>query len=386
MKQKKILPREMSFLRMTAQLLPASRHKKTAEEAVSHMLAMQGQQVYSFPHAVFLRTDNTNFSQVKAAFEAGFLVRHRPMRGTVHITHARDYHWLRLTLNQDPGSFCRRQEALADMTEEIFTEAANMAYALLKDNPIGIRRKELFDLWKKNFKRQMNGAVSEQRFCQLLMWGLDRKGLLVEGPMRKNEHLFIHGGDLPAADSLHSGFCFVSEDDRENALAEVAYRYVRGHGPISSADLARWAGLKQSTARLALERTAETGRLTRYQLTEEGLIRKERAGTDADTYYMEDDLAVQTQQCREELSGVMFLPSFDELHVGYQNRSCLTDEIGENLICPSKNGMFKPIIIQNGVVVGVYAKGEVLWREEMPQEIKKEVGETLEAIQRRMEK
>lgn len=72
MKQKKILPREMSYLRMTAQLLPASQHKKTAEEAVSHMLAMQGQQVYSFPHAVLLRTDNTNFSQVKAAFEAGF--------------------------------------------------------------------------------------------------------------------------------------------------------------------------------------------------------------------------------------------------------------------------------------------------------------------------
>lgn len=293
---------------------------------------------------------------------------------------------MRLTLNQDPGAFCRRQEALADMTEEVFTEAANMAYALLKDNPSGIRRKDIFDLWKKNFKRQMNGAVSEQRFCQLLMWGLDRKGLLVEGPMRKNEHLFIRGEDLPAADGPNSGFCFASEEDRENALAEVAYRYARGHGPISSADLARWAGLKQSTARRALERTAETGRLTRYQLTEEGLIKKERSGSDADTYYMEEELAARTQRCREELSGVMFLPAFDELHVGYQNRSCLTDEIGENLICPSKNGMFKPIIIQNGVVVGVYAKGEVLWREEMPQEIKKEVGETLETIQRRMEK
>lgn len=64
-----------------------------------HMLAMQGQQVYSFPPAVLVRTNDAHFNDVKMAFEQRLLVRHRPMRGTVHVTCAKDYRWLRLTLN-----------------------------------------------------------------------------------------------------------------------------------------------------------------------------------------------------------------------------------------------------------------------------------------------
>lgn len=51
------------------------------------------------------------------------------------------------------------------------------------------------------------------------------------------------------------------------------------------------------------------------------------------------------------------LPPFDELHVGYRDRSCLTDEAGEALICPAKNGMFRPIVVEGGRVVAVRAPG-----------------------------
>lgn len=63
------LPIEISHLRMAAQLLLPSFHKQSVSEVVDHMLAMQGQQVYAFPHASIIRTDNANFSDVKAAFE-----------------------------------------------------------------------------------------------------------------------------------------------------------------------------------------------------------------------------------------------------------------------------------------------------------------------------
>ena len=57
-----------------------------------------------------------------------------------------------------------------------------------------------------------------------------------------------------------------------------------------------------------------------------------------------------------------FLPSFDELHVGYKDRSCLTDASGERLICPSSNGMFRPLLVDRGRLVGVRPVGEgVLW-------------------------
>lgn len=84
MKHKLELPLEISYLRMAAQLLLPSLRKRSVSEVVDHMLAMQGQQVYAFPHAALIRTDNANFSDVKSAFEQQLLVRHRPMRGTVH--------------------------------------------------------------------------------------------------------------------------------------------------------------------------------------------------------------------------------------------------------------------------------------------------------------
>ena len=39
--------------------------------------------------------------------------------------------------------------------------------------------------------------------------------------------------------------------------------------------------------------------------------------------------------------------------MGYRERSCLTDEAGERAICPSRNGMFRPIVVRRGRVVAV---------------------------------
>jgi len=59
-----------------------------------------------------------------------------------------------------------------------------------------------------------------------------------------------------------------------------------------------------------------------------------------------------------------FLGSFDELHVGYKDRSCLTDDDGERLICPASNGMFRPILVDRGRLVAVRPVGEgLLWKD-----------------------
>lgn len=346
---------------MAAQLLAPGLHREKVEDVVSYMLAMQGQQVYSFPHAVIIRSQNANFFDVKAAFENRSLVRHRPMRGTVHITHARDYHWLRLALNTQPSSFTNRFEADYGITESSFQKAANLAYDLLPHYGGGISRKKIFAAWQEAFAAQIGLQRNATRFCNLLMWGLDRRGLLVEGPIRKNEHLFIDARTLPAADSSESGFYFHNEMPREIALIELAYRYVRGHGPISVDDLARWASIKKTTASQVLEANVRNGKLARYQINEQGLLTKWRKSDPIRyAYYMEPHLFSVVEERRAEIIQTWFLPAFDELHVGYENRTCLTDEVGENLICPAKNGMFKPIVVQAGRLVAVYSKDGIL--------------------------
>ena len=69
------------------------------------------------------------------------------------------------------------------------------------------------------------------------------------------------------------------------------------------------------------------------------------------------DLADLVEAARDEAEAMLALPSFDELHVGYKDRSCLTDEAGEALICPAKNGMFRPMAVAGGRLVAVRAPG-----------------------------
>ena len=69
------------------------------------------------------------------------------------------------------------------------------------------------------------------------------------------------------------------------------------------------------------------------------------------------DLADLVEASSDEAEAMLALPSFDELHVGYKDRSCLTDQAGEALICPAKNGMFRPIAVAGGRLVAVRAPG-----------------------------
>jgi hypothetical protein len=72
-----------------------------------------------------------------------------------------------------------------------------------------------------------------QAFLDLLLRAsLD--GLIVRGPVVGGEHRYAL-----VADWLGPG----SAVDRDAALAELARRYLRGHGPATERDLAAWAGV-----------------------------------------------------------------------------------------------------------------------------------------------
>lgn len=196
---------------------------------------------------------------------------------------------------------------------------------------------------------------SFRRIANILVWALDCEGTLAEGPLGKNQHYFINASKLPAANSDASGFK-VSEPGSETGLVEVARRYVWGHGPVSVADLARWAGISKSKAWKALETAAETPGLSRMKL-EGAQLRPASAAQNLkqgqEILYLRADLPQILAENEAEVKQLMYLPSFDELHVGYQNRTCLTDAAGEKLICPAANGMFRPLIVKGGRLLGV---------------------------------
>ena len=320
------------------------------------------------------------------------------MRGTVHITSAADYHWLRLTLNQRSNYSLRNQSILGGISETDLERA----WQLVKTHAPtqGIRRKDMFALWlQAGLAVKAQNATSPQapaspqarvnRWCNLMMWQLDREGLVVEAPMGTNEHRFIDATCIPAATSAASGFKFDPADLRA-ARMEVARRYAYGHGPVSVADLARWAALPVTQARQALEDAVSNSELIVRVKIEENTFTPATPPKVVKEYnqllYMRADLPDLLADNLSQARRLIYLPAFDELHVGYRNRTCLTDEAGEKLICPTANGLFRPLIVNNGRLIAVRpASSGVIWLDKptpyMDKRVNKLVDNRLESLQ-----
>lgn len=206
---------------------------------------------------------------------------------------------------------------------------------------MGVSRGELVEAWARSgidtVTASSSGAGLRRRY---LVMRLHVDGLVSSGPVRGGEHLIVDARALPGAPGVAKG-----ESGHEEALAVLAARYAWGHGPIDEADLARWTGLTVTEARRAMAGAREAGESMGFPLAQfDGALARA-------------DLADLVEENRAEAEAMLALPSFDELHVGYKDRSCLTDDALEALICPAKNGMFRPIAVEGGRVVAVLAPG-----------------------------
>ncbi|RAX23180.1 MULTISPECIES: DNA glycosylase AlkZ-like family protein [unclassified Actinomyces] len=377
-------PREMSYLRILAQGLVPATTAPDVVEAVRRQLAVQGQQPSAVPHALILRADGATGSAVDAAFASGHLVRSWPMRGTIHITTSADHHWLREALMHRSDAWTRQTEARLGIDDAVLGRAADAALTLIgREGPV--TRVRLIEAWREAGLLDSADASSVRTWRRRhLLVRLQRAGLLVQGPRRGNEHLIMDARDLPGADTGPggSGGAAHGAAGHRAALAEIARRYATSHGPVSAADLARWTTLPQAEAARALEDAVEITNAAAYPVDPDtarvplvraraegglrGSVRLLEAGAGArpgrDVLYLRADLPELLEGSRRAAGRTLFLPSFDELHVGYKDRLCLTDAAGERLICPASNGMFRPLLVDRGRVVAVRPVGEgLLW-------------------------
>ena len=411
------LPRQASLARIVAQgLVPATR-APSAVEAVRRQLAIQGQQVSAVPHALVVRSPARG-SDIDAAFASGELVRSWPMRGTVHITTAADHHWLRAALMHRMDSWTRNGEAAYGLDEAMCARAAQVALDLIAERG-PLARADLLSAWQEaGLMEAFDGKdVSSYRRRHLLV-RLQRDGVLVQGPRRGNEHLITDASPLPDADSGPAGAGVArGGPGHVAALAEIARRYATSHGPVSAADLARWTTLPAREAARALEDAVETtqvrpaenraapgnewiplaravvegsGRSARLRLLGPGAgSGKGGEGTGArraEVLYLRADLLDLLAEHRAQARATHVLGSFDELHVGYKDRSCLTDAAGERLICPSANGMFRPLVVDRGALVGVRPVAEgLLWLKGSPSaRLERDVARAVARVEQRL--
>ena len=288
-------------------------------DVVRWMLAMQGQDLPGAKWSVGLRAPGSTLFDVDACLNRGEVIRSWPMRGTLHLVAAQDIGWmLELTASRTLQSLKARHREL-DIDEATVGRARDITTGLLEGGRAATRA-EIFAAF------DAAGVRTEGQRGVHLIGRLHQLRHLCLGPMRGNDQAVVLVDEwVPDLRVL----------DRDEALGEFVRRYLTSHGPATLRDFAWWTKLPL--------RDAAAGLAVAHRSLEELVI-------DGTSYWMAPGLPDRGP------GGVHALPGFDELLLGYQDRSASLAAEHAQAIVPGNNGMFRSTIVADGRVIGTWRR------------------------------
>lgn len=291
----------------------------TPLEAVKHMGALQAQDFGQAVWAVGLRTATPSLRAVEQAIASREIVLTWPMRGTIHFVPAEDAKWMVELMASRMLAASRYNQRSLNVTEEIIAQAG------------------------RTFKKQLSGGKQATRSA--MMQGLASTGIDTSG--QRGYHLLRHFSltgliCLASAEGKQQTFALMDEWvksskqlSKEEALAELTKRYFISHGPASLRDFVNWTGLTTTDAKQGLE------------AIKPHLISEIIDGTQ---FWFSPNITVKAS------SHIHLLPGFDEYFLGYKDRQHIIRAEDATKVVPGGNGVFKPLIVQNGQVVGTWKR------------------------------
>lgn len=313
-------PTTVSLLRMVG--LGLGTVAATLPEEVSRIGALQSQDWRGALHTLALRTAARSIGEATAAFDTE-LVRTWPMRGTLHTVARSDLPWLLALTSPRMFAQAARRRAQLGIDDTLLDRASGLAREALAERPRG--RDELVGLWAAD------GVIDgvPQRGYHLVMT-LCHEGLMALGPVVDGAQLLVPL-DLPLP------------LDPPDPATTFCLRYFTSHGPATMDDLVRWCGLTKSVLGPAARRLREDGVLATTTV----------AGRDL---WHGADLAQVSQEALDACRTMVLASGFEELVLGYRDRTCTVPPSDEARICPGNNGMFKHTVIENGRVIGTWTR------------------------------
>ncbi|MET0990969.1 MAG: winged helix DNA-binding domain-containing protein [Lacisediminihabitans sp.] len=295
-------------------------------DVARQLFAVQGQDFIQGGWALGSRAPGSRLSDLIAALDSGAIVRGAPFRGTLFFVPAEELRWvLRVTSPRTLSGSATRQRQLG-LDAAALVRAGEATISALQGGR-ALARDDYFALL-----RSIDIDPSAQRGYHVI-WYLAQTGLICWGPSSGTQQALVLLDEwVPNSRDL----------DGDEALRELALRYFTGHGPATLRDFAWWSKLTLAAARTALA------------LASDDLVSLEHGG---ETYWAsarEVDLAAG----RRRSSAVHALPGFDEYLLGYTDRSLPLDDEHFARIVPGGNGIFLPMIVAGGRIVGTWRRAE----------------------------
>ncbi len=222
--------------RLTAQLL-AGPPAPDAPAVARRLLAIQGQDPRGARLAIRARTRGLTAGDVdRALTQERTLLITTLNRGTLHLIASEDYHWLHALTAPPLFTASARRLAQEGVTPGEADRGVNVIERALADDGPLTRTQLAQRLGHAGVRTEGQALVH-----LLLLAGL--RGITVRGPMIGRQHAFVLVRDWLGQPK---------PPERKRALAELGRRYLKGHGPASDRDLAKWSGLPLRDARTAL--------------------------------------------------------------------------------------------------------------------------------------
>jgi hypothetical protein len=327
--------------RLTAQAL-AGEPLRSSEAVAERLLAVQGQDPRGARLAVRARTEGVTAADVDRALGERSLLITWLNRGTLHLVRSEDYPWLHALTTPTHFASCRRRLRQEGISEAAAEKAMETIEATLgEEGPLSGR----------DLRARLDAAgmrIEGQAFIHLMFLAAAR-GIVVRGPMLGRQHAYVLVRD------------WLGEPqpvDREMALAELARRYLVGHGPADDRDLARWAGLPLRDARAGLAAIAPE-----LEQRGDGLVELKGRPDPA------------------PLPPPRLLGAFDPLLLGWTSRK---EVVGPHEVLVTTNGIFRPFALVEGRAVARWglAGGKVTI--EPLDEVRRKDAATLEEDARRI--
>jgi hypothetical protein len=307
--------------RLHHQKLSSTKFKDPAQ-VVEWLGVVQAQDYAAAKWAVAQRTKGLQDVDLDEALAKGSIIRTHVLRSTWQFVAPKDIRWmLKLTapriLAQSAGYFRN-----SNLDKAIFKRSnAVMVKALQGGRQL--TRAELVSTLRKNGV----GNTDLLQFTYLLIYA-ELQGILCSAGRQGKQFTYTLLEEwVPPTKAL----------EHDLALAELAKRYFRSHGPATLKDYIWWSGLTVKDARNGLEMIKST---LEHEVIEDK------------TYWFDGSTAVK----KEKEVRAWLLPNYDEYMVGYTDRSSIYDARYNTKLGARGNFLFNNVIVINGQVAGTWKR------------------------------
>lgn len=238
-------------------------------------------------------------------------------RGTLHLVGRDEFPWLHALTVPRLATSNRTRLKQEGVTPTQAERGADLIVEALGEGPLG----------RGEIKAVLDSAgvpTAGQALVHILLFTTIRDTIL-RGPIIDSDQKFALAKDWLGA---------APEFDPDSALAELARRYLAGHGPASDREMARWAGIPLGQARSGFES-----------------ISRELEELDGGT----SDVLVRLKKAPAPgpLPPPLLLGSFDPVLHGWTSRDFLVPGESERAVVTT-NGIFRPTILVDGQVAGTW--------------------------------